>query len=138
MSKKYLARQDMRKYLDQLDEAISKPLSLKENFLMNGEGPTRPSVPDLPGPEDGPVPGQEGPSPEEVTPQDKGSEEATLMGVKDEINQIRTIALKTIARLSDYPNSEGYDMMKKIWNMCDKAMAPAKEDNSNGGGPTEQ
>lgn len=114
----------------------SKGSMCLESFFMSEEGDTNfvdddttldePSMESLH--TDEPIHGEES-----LEPKDKGSEEATLMGVKDEINQIRTIALKTIARLSDYPNSEGYVMMKKIWNMCDKAMEPAKDSDKNSG-----
>lgn len=139
MAKKDLARQDMRKYLDQLNEVISKPLTLGENFLMNGETPMdpTPSTESETFETEVSKETQNIETPEETKPLDKGSETATLLGVKDEINQIRTIALNTIARLSNYPNSEGYDMMKKIWNMCDKAIAPAKGEDNNGGGSAE-
>lgn len=47
---------------------------------------------------------------------------ADLSSVNDEITLIRQTALKAIARLADKPTSEEYNFMKKIWNMCDKAV----------------
>ena len=53
--------------------------------------------------------------------------------IKNEIDNIRQIALKTIARLAEDPTSESYQMMKKIWMMCDKAIESAlqTDDNNN-------
>lgn len=47
---------------------------------------------------------------------------ADLSSINDEITLIRQTALKAIARLADKPTSEEYIFMKKIWNMCDKAV----------------
>lgn len=49
-------------------------------------------------------------------------QEKGILPIKNEIDQIRQIALKTIARLAENPLSESYQMMKKIWIMCDKAI----------------
>lgn len=124
-------KQNRIQVLDTLNRALDTPLTM-EAIILNGEGPVGGGM-DRPEPQEMPVETEHEPGLEDMSPQDKGSEKATLMDVKDEINQIRVIALKTIARLSDYPNSEGYNMMKKIWNMCDKAMEPAKEGSDNGG-----
>lgn len=115
---------DLINEVNTLLDKSSRPLL--ENFFMDEE-PTQ--YPDREEMNSEPM-GDEG---KVMEPKDRGSEEATLMGVKDEINQIRSIALKTIARLSDYPTSEGYIMMKKIWNMCDKAMEPTKDIDKNSG-----
>lgn len=53
------------------------------------------------------------------------AEEQGILPIKNEIDQIRQIALKTIARLAENPVSESYQMMKKIWMMCDKAIESA-------------
>lgn len=42
------------------------------------------------------------------------------VSVNDSINKIRQIALSAIAQLADDPSSPEYDLMKKIWNLCDK------------------
>ena len=71
---------------------------------------------------------------------DAMAQEQGILPIKNEIDQIRQIALKTIARLAENPVSESYQMMKKIWMMCDKAIESAlqPEDNNskkgNGGG----
>jgi hypothetical protein len=56
-----------------------------------------------------------------------------ILPIKNEIDSIRQIALKTIARLAEDPTSESYQMMKKIWMMCDKAIESAlqTDDNNN-------
>ena len=48
-----------------------------------------------------------------------------ILPIKNEIDQIRQIALKTIAKLAEDPTTESYQMMKKIWMMCDKAIKEA-------------
>lgn len=59
--------------------------------------------------------------------------EKGILPIKNEIDGIRQIALKTIARLAEDPTSESYQMMKKIWMMCDKAIESAlqTDDNNN-------
>lgn len=42
------------------------------------------------------------------------------VNVNDSVNKIRQIALSAIAQLADDPSSPEYDLMKKIWNLCDK------------------
>lgn len=56
---------------------------------------------------------------------DKMAQEKGILPIKNEIDQIRQIALKTIARLAENPTSESYQMMKKIWMTCDKAIESA-------------
>ena len=41
--------------------------------------------------------------------------------VTDSINKIRQIALQAIAKLADNPTSEHYQLLKKVWNLVDKA-----------------
>lgn len=64
---------------------------------------------------------------------DAMAQEKGILPIKNEIDQIRQIALKTIARLAENPVSESYQMMKKIWIMCDKAIESAlqPEENNN-------
>ena len=68
---------------------------------------------------------------------DAMAQEQGILPIKNEIDQIRQIALKTIARLAENPVSESYQMMKKIWMMCDKAIESAlqpEEGNKKGSG----
>lgn len=57
--------------------------------------------------------------------------EKGILPIKNEIDSIRQIALKTIARLAEDPTSESYQMMKKIWMMCDKAIESALQTDDN-------
>lgn len=41
--------------------------------------------------------------------------------VTDDINKIRQIALQAISKLADNPTSEQYQLLKKVWNIVDKA-----------------
>ena len=63
---------------------------------------------------------------------DAMAQEKGILPIKNEIDQIRQIALKTIARLAENPVSESYQMMKKIWIMCDKAIESALQPEENG------
>lgn len=51
--------------------------------------------------------------------------------VKPVIDQIRKMSLQGIAQLSEYPECETYNVLKKIWQMVDKAIEtqnkPVKE-----------
>lgn len=62
---------------------------------------------------------------------DAMAQEQGILPIKNEIDQIRQIALKTIARLAENPVSESYQMMKKIWMMCDKAIESALQPEEN-------
>ena len=44
------------------------------------------------------------------------------------ISKIRMIALQRIAELADETNSPEYELMKKIWNMCDQETKADKKD----------
>lgn len=77
--------------------------------------------------EDFPLQGMEGGTGDAI------AQEQGILPIKNEIDQIRQIALKTIARLAENPVSESYQMMKKIWMMCDKAIESALQpEESNG------
>lgn len=64
-------------------------------------------------------------SEEDMGSGDKLAKAKGILPVKKEIDEIRKIALQTIARLAEDPTSESYQMMKKIWVMCDKALESA-------------
>lgn len=65
---------------------------------------------------------------EEDNTDDEYSQEPNVSsGIQDKINQIRQICLQTISELADNPTSNEYDLMKKIWNLCDKTLEGKKE-----------
>ena len=105
--------------------------SLKKKNLLEGylsEKDFDPSIQEEPMPQDDdfPLEGVEG-GDGDVMAQQQG-----ILPIKNEIDQIRQIALKTIARLAENPVSESYQMMKKIWMMCDKAIESALNPDENG------
>lgn len=61
---------------------------------------------------------EQNPSDEENMPM----KQSKISGIEKELTDIRKIALSVIARLADQPTSEQYDLMKRIWNLVDKAM----------------
>ena len=56
-------------------------------------------------------------------------QQTEISGIEKELTQIRKIALSVINRLADQPTSEGYNTMKKVWNLVDRAL----ESNSTNG-----
>lgn len=109
-----------------LNENGSKKVNKKKNLLEgylseNDFDPSmqQQSMPQGGDEEDFPLQGMEGGD------GDAMAQEQGILPIKNEIDQIRQIALKTIARLAENPVSESYQMMKKIWMMCDKAIESA-------------
>ena len=105
--------------------------SLKKKNLLEGylsEKDFDPSIQEEPMPQDDdfPLEGVEGGD------GDAMAQQQGILPIKNEIDQIRQIALKTIARLAENPVSESYQMMKKIWMMCDKAIESALNPDENG------
>lgn len=56
---------------------------------------------------------------EEMADTDVTSDDVDIDGAIDEIRQI---ALKTIAKLAADPTDDKYQLMKKIWTLCDKTI----------------
>lgn len=52
--------------------------------------------------------------------------------VTDSINKIRQIALQAIAKLANDPTSKQYDIMKRIWNICDKSFDNKNNETNSG------
>ena len=50
--------------------------------------------------------------------------------IEGDVNKIRKICLTAITRLADNPRSPEYDLMKKIWNLCDNTVKEKKENNN--------
>lgn len=64
-----------------------------------------------------------------------GMEEPNIPNENDitgTINKIRQLALQSIAKLADDPTSKEYDIMKRIWNICDKSFETDKKNNNGG------
>lgn len=117
----------IRELAAMLNENASKP---KRKPLLEGyisEDDFDPSMQEQPmqGEEDFPLDGMEGGE------GDAMAQEQGILPIKNEIDQIRQIALKTIARLAENPTAESYQMMKKIWMMCDKAIESALQPEEN-------
>ena len=108
------------------DKKTQKKKNLLERYLreedfdpsMGQQQPMGQNTPQMTD-EDFPLEGMEGGE------GDAMAQEQGILPIKNEIDQIRQIALKTIARLAENPVSESYQMMKKIWMMCDKAIESA-------------
>lgn len=46
---------------------------------------------------------------------------------EETVNAIRKTALDGVTAFSQDPSSQEYDFFKKIWNMCDKIVAPKQK-----------
>ena len=60
--------------------------------------------------------------PEHVQPQSEGK-----MNVEEFVDGIRKQALKGMAQLADAPESGEYQILKKIWQICDKKPEDAQQ-----------
>lgn len=58
---------------------------------------------------------------EKETMKEVPEESRSEIDVTDTINKIRQLALQSIAKLADNPTSEQYQLLKKVWNLVDKA-----------------
>lgn len=56
---------------------------------------------------------------------DAMAQQKGILPIKNEIDQIRQIALKTIAKLAENPTSDCYKFLKKVWMDCDRALESA-------------
>lgn len=62
-------------------------------------------------------------------PMDKGDEEDEALSSMDEVDTIRELCLKGMVKRCHNVEDPGYEALKKILQMCDKAMEP-KDDNN--------
>lgn len=120
---------ELKQMLNENRTRVSKKKKLLEGYISEGDfDPSmRQGQPMPQGEEDFPLEGMEGGE------GDAMAQEQGILPIKNEIDQIRQIALKTIARLAENPVSESYQMMKKIWMMCDKAIESALQPEENNG-----
>lgn len=59
---------------------------------------------------------------------ENNSEIPNEVDVTETINKIRQLSLNAIAKLANNPNSEQYQLLKKIWNMVDKCFETKNAD----------
>ena len=118
MSKK---QNTIQSELKGINEAIDLLLKEDLNFVqrdMQGQAPQKPQ-PTAPVQKPTQVPAQQNANMEQEAAEE-GQEISP--SVKEKINQIRAIALDGIRELADNPTSKEYDVMKRIWNICDKSI----------------
>lgn len=60
-------------------------------------------------------------TPSNATPE-KNMQQVKTPEVKSVIDNIRRTALQGIQQIADNPTSAEYDVLKKIWQLCDKAV----------------
>lgn len=53
-------------------------------------------------------------------PEQKPNVQTSKLNVEEFVNDIRMKALKGMAELADNPESSEYQILKKIWQICDK------------------
>lgn len=118
MSKK---QNTIQSELKGINEAIDLLLKEDLNFVqrdMRGQAPQKPQ-PTAPVQKPTQAPTQQNANMEQEAAEE-GQEISP--SVKEKINQIRAIALDGIRELADNPTSKEYDVMKRIWNICDKSI----------------
>lgn len=119
MSKK---QNTIQSELKGINEAIDLLLKEDLNFVqrdMQGQAPQKPQ-PTAPVQKPTQAPTQQNANMEQEAAAEEGQEISP--SVKEKINQIRAIALDGVRELADNPTSKEYDVMKRIWNICDKSI----------------
>lgn len=102
---------DSKQLISEMKQLLSKPKLTVENMIFSDVNEEDFEKPDEFND------GYEEEKEVETVPEESGSE----VDVTDTINKIRQMALQAIAKLADNPTSKQYDIMKRIWNICDKS-----------------
>lgn len=63
----------------------------------------------------------------EVEPEEEPKPHSDTMDVKAFVDDIRKKSLKGMAQLADNPDDVLYDILKRIWQICDKAYNDQKQ-----------
>ncbi|MCD8207646.1 MAG: hypothetical protein LUD72_06900 [Bacteroidales bacterium] len=112
-----MRKPNVRQLVNEMDMMLEdKPSLMLENFMMPED--------DVPMGDD--VPMQDAPVGDDAGMNDMGPQ-VPNDDVSAEISQIRQTAIQAIARLADNPGSASYQLMKKIWNLCDKQLETPKD-----------
>ena len=102
---------DSKQLISEMKQLLSKPKLTVENMIFSDVNEEDFEKPDEFND------GYEEEKEVETVPEKSGSE----VDVTDTINKIRQLALQAIAKLADNPTSEQYQLLKKVWNIVDKA-----------------
>ena len=102
---------DSKQLISEMKQLLSKPKLTVENMIFSDVNEEDFEKPDEFND------GYEEEKEVETVPEESGSE----VDVTDTINKIRQLALQAIAKLADNPTSEQYQLLKKVWNLVDKA-----------------
>ncbi len=98
---------DIKRFTSVMPKTLNESLGFNEDVEM--DEPIEEPEPEMPAHEE----------PEEEAP--------TGMDVKAFIDDIRKKSLKGMAQLADNPDDPNYDILKKIWQICDKAYNDQKQ-----------
>lgn len=102
---------DSKQLISEMKQLLSKPKLTVENMIFSDVNE-----------EDFEKPDEFNDGYEEEKEVETVSEESeSEVDVTDTINKIRQLALQAIAKLADNPTSEQYQLLKKVWNIVDKA-----------------
>ena len=102
---------DSKQLISEMKQLLSKPKLTVENMIFSDVNEEDFEKPDEFND------GYEEEKEIETVPGESESE----VDVTDTINKIRQLALQAIAKLADNPTSEQYQLLKKVWNLVDKA-----------------
>lgn len=95
---------DSRELINEMQSLLKTPKLTLENFIFSeDEHDFEPEEEEVEEPERFEVP------------------QGTGVDVTDDIIKIRKLALDAIGKVADDPTGEQYQLLKKIWNMVDKA-----------------
>lgn len=102
---------DSKQLISEMKQLLSKPKLTVENMIFSDVNE-----------EDFEKPDEFSDGYEEKKPMENVPEEnVNSVDVTDTINKIRQLALQAIAKLADDPTSDQYQLLKKVWNLVDKA-----------------
>ena len=116
-------------YVNEVDDFAEEPKQVEPETGMGAEE-QKPVAPALETQPEQPVPTPEGPVAEPGAeepvvdpapadmPEEKG--EGDALNVEEFVDDIRKKALRGMAQLAETPEDERYQLLKKIWQICDK------------------
>lgn len=113
------------------DDELTDPQQLRKPMAPEAMGPGAGEQPQAPANVEAPVedqPSPEGPAPEAPmgdAPMNAGDAQeekdgADALNVEQFVDDIRKKSLRGMAQLAENPDDERYQLLKKIWQICDK------------------
>ena len=113
-------------YVNEVDDFAEEPKQVEPEMGMGAQeqpAPAPQAQPEQPmaepeAPVDVAAPEGEMPAPAADMPEEKG--EGDALNVEQFVDDIRKKSLRGMAQLAETPDDERYQLLKKIWQICDK------------------